>query len=292
MFMLRDPKQRSRRHFFRLVATATALLPLLAARAAGATEGVMGHRQGSGRPEGSGRQFIEDGQGGGECPAGVAAACCLLRGTEILTDGGPVAIESLEIGTLVMTESGVLKPIVGIGRIDYSKAANASWDANVAPILVTQSAISAGVPERDLYLSANHSIWIDGYLIPVRHLVNGSSIVQLPTEVDIIQYYHLEFAQHEVMYAEGMAVESLQVADAETYRIFTEFRRDEGASPAAAMVPYGPVLGYAGGWREAEALARLAVYPWIDVRDRIQIVYDRLAARAEILDAGEMRYAA
>jgi hypothetical protein len=210
----------------------------------------------------------------------------------VLTDGGPVAIESLEIGTLVMTESGALKPIVGIGRIAYSKTANAPWEANVAPILVTQSAISAGVPERDLYLSANHSIWIDDYLIPVRHVVNGSSIVQVPAEVDVIEYYHLEFAQHEVMYAEGVAVESLQVADAETYRIFTEFRRDDGAPPAAAMVPYGPVLSYAGGWREAAALARLAIYPLFDARDRIQIIYDRLAARAAILVAGEKRYAA
>ncbi len=160
---------------------------------------------------------------------GASDPCCLVRGTAILTDGGPVAIESLEIGTLVMTESGALKPIVGIGRIACSKAANAPWEANVAPILVTQSAISAGVPERDLYLSANHSIWIDDCLIPVRHLVNGSSIVQVPAEVDSIEYYHLEFAQHEVMYAEGLAVESLQVAHAETYRIFTEFRRDDDA---------------------------------------------------------------
>ena len=83
-----------------------------------------------------------------------------MGGTAILTDKGSVAIESLEIGNLVMTESGALKPIVGIGRMVCSKAADAPWDASVAPILVTQSAISPGVPERDLYVAANHSVWI------------------------------------------------------------------------------------------------------------------------------------
>lgn len=279
MFTQREPERRSRRHFFRLVAAGAALIPLLAAKAAGAMDGRI-----PGRPRGGGESSV------GGCHPNHP--CCLVRGTAILTDGGQVAIESLEIGTLVMTESGALKPIVGIGRLACSKAANAPWEANVAPILVTQSAISPGVPERDLHLSANHSIWIDDHLIPVRHLVNGSSIVQVPTEVDSIEYYHLELAQHEVIYAEGLTVESLQVTDAETYRNFTEFRRDEGAHPAGAMVPYGPMLGYAGGRREAAALVRLAIYPWFDVRDRIQIVYDRLAARAEILHAGKRRYAA
>jgi hypothetical protein len=275
MTMQTNPEQRNRRNFFRLLAAGTALLPLLVAKTAHAAT----YYRYLGPPRSTSGGYDDE-------------AHCLVRGTAILTDKGSVAIESLEIGNLVMTESGALKPIVGVGRMVCSKAADAPWDASVAPILVAQSAISPGVPERDLYVAANHSVWIDGHLIPVRHLINGSSIVQAPTEVDTIEYYHLEFAQHEVMYAEGLGVESLQVADAETYRIFTEFQRDDSAIPVAAMASYGPVLDYAGGRQEAVALARLAIYPLFDVRDRIQIIHDRLAARAKALDAAQQSHAA
>ena len=49
------------------------------------------------------------------------------------------------------------------------------------------------------------------------------------------------------------------------------------------MAPYAPLLGYFGGRQDVVALARLAVYRWVDVRDRIQIVYDRLAKRAQAM---------
>jgi hypothetical protein len=250
MSLQRKPEQQGRRHFFRAVVAGTALIPLLASQKAAA----MGWIPKFPQPGGGDGDNEEGGNNNG--------AHCLLRGTEIHTDQGPVAIEHLKIGNLVQIQSGAFKPIVGIGRNGRGGS----------PIRIMASAISPGVPARDLYLSPNHAISIGGNLIPVQYLVNGSTIVRVAMEPGAIEYYHLEFDQHEVMYAEGVAVESLQVAGAETYRAFTEY-----------MAPYAPVLGYAGGWRQIAALGRLAVYPWIDVRDRIQVAYDRLAARAEVL---------
>jgi len=34
------------------------------------------------------------------------------------------------------------------------------------------------LPARDLLLSPDHAVFIDGVLIPVRYLINGSTIVQ------------------------------------------------------------------------------------------------------------------
>ena len=43
-------------------------------------------------------------------------------------------------------------------------------------------------------------------LIPVKHLINGSSIAQVP--VDQVTYYHVELARHDVLLAQGLPAES------------------------------------------------------------------------------------
>jgi hypothetical protein len=210
---------------------------------------------------------------------------CLLRGTAILTDGGPVAIELLTVGQRVLTESGAFKPIKGIGSNVFRKEPHRSWGRN-APVRIARGAISANVPERDLYLSRGHSLFIDGCLVPVKDLVNGISIVQVaPPECDTIEYFHVEFEQHEVIYAEGAAVESLLREGREAIDDFASYERADSA--VAAMAPYAPMLGHNGARRKAAALLRLAVSPLVDIRDRNQIVHDRLAARARLLPSDE-----
>jgi hypothetical protein len=49
-------------------------------------------------------------------------------------------------------------------------------------------------------------VHLDGVLIPVRHLLNGASIVQEP--VDHVTYWHVELPTHGVLLAEGLPVES------------------------------------------------------------------------------------
>jgi hypothetical protein len=48
---------------------------------------------------------------------------------------------------------------------------------SMAPIHIARFALSDQYPCRDLYLSPSHSLFIDGFLIPVEMLVNGRSIV-------------------------------------------------------------------------------------------------------------------
>ena len=77
----------------------------------------------------------------------------------------------------------------------------------MAPIRIERDAFADNVPHRDLLLSPDHAVFVDGMLICVRQLVNGSTIRQERgwTAVD---YYHVELDQHAILLAEGLPAES------------------------------------------------------------------------------------
>jgi hypothetical protein len=209
---------------------------------------------------------------------------CFLRGTRIQTPDGEIPVEDLTIGTLVETLRGPL-PVKWIGRQRFEKK-NPSWHWNVAPIRVARFALSDRYPRRDLYLSRSHSLFIDGCLIPVEWLVNGRSIVLAAMDHrDAIDYFHIELETHEVVFAEGAPAETLLITqDREDFANFVEYERMYGADEWPAMKPFAPVLKYKGGRGELERLLRLAVSPVVDIRDPIQRVRSRIAARSELLD--------
>jgi hypothetical protein len=65
---------------------------------------------------------------------------------------------------------------------------------------------------RDLLLSPDHALFIDDVLIPVRHLVNGSTVAQIACRE--VTYYHIELRRHDVLLAEGLPAESYLEAGA------------------------------------------------------------------------------
>ena len=76
----------------------------------------------------------------------------------------------------------------------------------VLPVRVRRGAFGDGLPERDLVLSPDHSVYLDGVLIPVQHLLNGATIVR--ERVAAAHYFHVELAAHDVLFAEGLPAES------------------------------------------------------------------------------------
>jgi hypothetical protein len=53
-------------------------------------------------------------------------------------------------------------------------------------------------------------------LIPVKHLINGSTIARVP--IDQVTYYHIELPRHDVVLAEGLPAESfLEMKDRANY---------------------------------------------------------------------------
>jgi hypothetical protein len=210
---------------------------------------------------------------------------CFLKGTHILSPRGEVPVEELAIGDLVETLNGC-QPVKWIGRRTYKKVVSSSWHASIAPIRITRFSLDDQYPLRDLYLSPEHRLFIDGVLIPVQYLVNGRSIaLAAMDESEAVTYFHIELDSHEVIFAEGAPVETLQVTSGrEVFSNFIEYERLYGGTERSAMKPFAPILGYRGGREELEGLLRLALSPIIDVRDPIQRARDRIAARAELVD--------
>jgi hypothetical protein len=208
---------------------------------------------------------------------------CFLIGTRILTPTGEVPVEELTIGALFNTLNGPL-PIKWIGRRTFKKAAS-SWHRSVAPIRVARFALDDQYPSRDLYLSPKHSLFVDGVLIPVKHLANGGSVA--PAKMDdseAIKYFHIELETHEVIFAEGAPAETLLVTSGrEGFANFVEYERLYGSEERPAMKPFAPVFRY-GGRAELQGLLRLALSPIVDMRDPVQRARDRIAARAELVN--------
>jgi hypothetical protein len=213
-------------------------------------------------------------------------AVCYLRGTHIRTPEGERRIEELKIGDQVVTLSGGSRPIKWIGRQRFKKISE-RWPSDFEPIRINRFALDEGTPHRDLYLSRNHAVYIDGVLIPAHYLVNGLSITRcVPDDTDVIEYLHIELETHEVIFAEGATAETLQISNnRDRFDNFIEHERLYGVDNGPAMTPCAPFVCYNGGRSELKALLRRAVSPIVDMRDPIQLVHDRIAARARELEA-------
>ena len=135
-----------------------------------------------------------------------AALACFASGTRIGTDQGEVAVEKLRVGDCAVTADGAARPIRWIGtmRVD---AARHPRPSTVRPVRIRRDAFGAGRPHRDLFLSPDHAIFVEDVLIPVKYLINGTTVRQMP-EVADVTYFHVELDRHDVLLAEGLPVES------------------------------------------------------------------------------------
>jgi Hint domain-containing protein len=208
---------------------------------------------------------------------------CFLKGTRISTPSGDRLVQGLRIGDEVQTLAG-RKTIKWIGYNKFTKAEGRAWQDGVMPIRVARFAIDEETPYRDLYLSPLHCVFFNEALIPVMYLINETSIAQgTPSEMSVLEYYHVELDTHEVIYAEGALVESYDGEDRDNFSNFIQYERLYGAERQSKMTPFAPILRYRGRRQELNGLVRSLVSNVVDVRDPIQIAYDQLAERAEAM---------
>ncbi|MGJ0510545.1 MAG: Hint domain-containing protein [Methylocystis sp.] len=220
--------------------------------------------------------------GGGVTPN--SPGNCFLKGTRILTVDGERNVEDLSIGDLLPTEFGGVQPIQWIGHHRYRRSnPEKPWVEDVRPVRIRRGAIAAGVPHRDLWVTGGHALLFDGMLVRARQLVNGKTIVSDAAEgVDELEYFHIKLETHDVIFAEGVACESL-LDVSETFNNFADYLRLYGA-PEANPQTCAPVL-YNGARAEMRERLRVLVAPWRGPC-RLDVIRDRLAARALAIDCG------
>ena len=212
-------------------------------------------------------------------PAARNFACnCFLKGTKIRTAEGERKIEDLGIGDLLPTVFGGLRPIQWIARYPIKKSdPSKPWVKDVLPIRISRSALAPDVPHADLYVTGGHSLFIDGLLVPVGNLINGTSIVRDERDHDELDFFHIKLESHDVVYAEGAPADTLLNVNEGAVNFADYFRRY--GTPERQEIPCAPRVTYGGGRGEFKSTIRSAISPWLDRREPIDVIRDRVEER-------------
>jgi hypothetical protein len=152
----------------------------------------------------------------------------------------------MDCGDLVLTCGNGVQPVQNVIRVA----------SEATPVRIVRSALAAEVPNADLYVSPGHAVLVDDVLVTAGSLVNGRTI-RYAEEIDEPEYFHLEFANHESVYAHNVPCES-----------FVEGR--------AADI----VLDVAGARDQMKSHLRSALSPWVDRRAMVDVIRDRIEERA------------
>lgn len=211
--------------------------------------------------------------------AAIGRCNCFLKGTKIWTADGERKVEDLAIGDLLPTMFGGTQPIHWIGRYPIKKTDPAKpWVKDALPVRITRSALAPGLPQADLYVTGWHSLFIDGLLVPAWCVINGTTITRDEArECNELEFFHIKLERHDVIYAEGAPVDTLLNVD-ESAVNFAEYYRRYG-TPKEIEAPCAPQVSYGGGAGELKSRIRSAISPWLDRREQIDVIRDRLEER-------------
>ena len=180
---------------------------------------------------------------------------CFTAGTRILTATGPVAVEELRAGDLVVTRDNGQQPLRWVGSrtvtLDEMRVS-----PDLQPVRFAAGALGDIGPDRAMMLSPQHRLLIEGaraemyfgeseVLVPSKHLVGLPGVTRaLPAEG--VTYVHILFDRHEIVLSDGIWTESFQPAErtlnameaaarAEVLALFPALQTDDDAYPAARL---------------------------------------------------------
>src|SRR6056297_153923 len=191
---------------------------------------------------------------------------CFARGTLIATDRGEVPVEELTVSDRAITMDDGYQPVRWIGSRKLTGAELAA-SPKLRPIRIRQGALGQNLPVRDLVVSPQHRVLVrstvtrrmfqtDEVLVPAKALValHGVEVDDAP---DGVEYWHILFDRHQVIYSDGAPTESLFTgpealkavspeAREEILTIFPELADPQTYAPPPARTPPDP----RAPWRE------------------------------------------
>lgn len=169
---------------------------------------------------------------------GSLTPACFVTGTLIETPDGPRAVECLRPGDLVLTRDNGAQPLRWIG------GSRVEGIGKFTPVRFATGAVGNSRP---LVVSPQHRILVTGWraellcgtdevLVAACHLVDGVSVTLNP--MPEVEYFHLLFDRHEIVFSESAPSESLYPGDfvltgnpvmrAELLALFPELSKEAG----------------------------------------------------------------
>ncbi|MGK7890146.1 MAG: Hint domain-containing protein [Leptolyngbyaceae cyanobacterium] len=163
---------------------------------------------------------------------------CFLTGTRLLTEMGERRVEELKMGDRLQTLDGSLERIKWIG-IQTCHPDGHYHPLRTYPIRIKAGALGDNRPVRDLYVSPDHALLVEGLLINAGALENGESIVRTDPKGESFVYYHIELERHSLVMAEGTPAESYlpQKQDRDTFDNGEEYAQLYPHSNMQALMP-------------------------------------------------------
>lgn len=163
--------------------------------------------------------------------AEAPAYMCFGEGTLIATPNEEVAVEQLKIGDLIRTSDGRDVPVKWIGKQTLAKL----FAGSKAQLVCIRAGALGN--HTDLYVTGDHGMVLDGYMINASALVNDCSIhwVSFSETPDRQTVYHVETEEHDIILANGAASETyLDVPNRQAFDNYQEYLDLYGAEKAVS----------------------------------------------------------
>jgi hypothetical protein len=174
--------------------------------------------------------FVND-----EAPTPGTTNVCVTHGTHIATPRGDVLVQDLRRDDLVCTMDHGPQPIAWIFA-NKRHAHEIAQDAKQGAVRLARGALGNGLPRRSLTVSRQHRMLVRSaiaermfgepeVLVHAKDLVGLSGVMPAPV-LDGFAFYHILLPQHEVIFANGAATESLYLGPGTMKALASNARAD------------------------------------------------------------------
>ena len=186
---------------------------------------------------------------------------CFTPGTQIATRHGPLSVEDLRAGEMLLTRDNGFCPVLWVGRSRF-KLSNANGGARLQPVMIKAGAFGEGVPENDLVVSPDHQMLLTRrlvrgalpakeMLVPARCFLGRDGVVVAPQRE--VEFVHVLMERHEILLADGAWTESYR-PDSSVVRALPDLVREDLLAALSGRNPVrGPVFDAARQSCGAEA---------------------------------------
>ncbi|WP_457648714.1 Hint domain-containing protein [Profundibacter sp.] len=182
---------------------------------------------------------------------------CFVRGTRIRTASGELPVEDLRAGMMVETLDAGLQKLRLVLQREIS-AMELAENPKLRPVLMPAGSLGNGLPLRDLRVSRQHRMLVSSPVVQRMFgqngvLVSAIKLAALPgicvdMQTPRVEYFHLLFDDHQVVFAEGTPSESQytgelalnalpQEAVEEIFEILPQVARLDYQSKPARLIP-------------------------------------------------------